>query len=221
MPYVVTPGGQSAPTPASLRSATSSRSGRQGGGAAAAAAAAAGRVAIAPGRPFAVASEVLRCLLVGEALTYSDMAAIYLCKVYMLCWATLALVIVLAAQAAASHSFLLPHLLPLRFDHDEGWTWRFQLSTLQLFATLRKPMTEGAGACCTMGGLLKSKLIEFADSYYFVMDVLISSSLILALSILSMLPLLRLQSMILFNRDFAKVIQTKLSRAELLKRILS
>ena len=40
-------------------------------------------------------------------------------------------------------------------------------------------------------------------------------------NIVAMLPLLRLQSMILFNREFAKVIQTKLSRAALLKRILS
>ena len=49
----------------------------------------------------------------------------------------------------------------------------------------------------------------------------LSSSLIFLLSVFSMLPLLRLQSMVLFNRDFAKVIQTKLSRVELLKRILS
>jgi len=136
MPYVVTPGGHTAPTPASLRSATSSRSGRQGGGAAAAAAAA-GRVAIAPGRPFAVASEVLRCLLVGEALTYSDMAAIYLCKVYWLCWSTVALLLLLLVQAASSYSFVLPHLLPLRFEHEDGWSGRFQLSTLQLLASLQ------------------------------------------------------------------------------------
>lgn len=89
---------------------------------------------------------------------------------------------------------------------------------LQLCATLRPP---GDDACCGLGGRLKRQLIEFADFYYFGMDVCLSLSLIFMLSVLSMLPLLRLQSMILFNREFAKVIQTKLSRAALLKRILS
>ena len=31
----------------------------------------------------------------------------------------------------------MPHLLPLRFEHDAGWTSRFQLSTLQLFASVQ------------------------------------------------------------------------------------
>ena len=53
------------------------------------------------------------------------------------------------------------------------------------------------------------------------MDLIVSGTIILSLSILAMLPLLRLQSAALFNRDFAKVIATKLRRAELLKRILS
>jgi len=65
---------------------------------------------------------VLRCLLVGEALTYSDMAAIYLCKVYWLCWSTVALLLLLLVQAASSYSFVLPHLLPLRFEHQDGWS---------------------------------------------------------------------------------------------------
>ena len=80
---------------------------------------------------------------------------------------------------------------------------------LQLFATL-KP-----------GGVLKRVLLDYSNFWYFVMDTGITLLLISALLLLSLLPLLRLQSLILFNRDFAKVIASKLRRAELLKRILS
>ena len=63
--------------------------------------------------------------------------AVYPCKVYWLCWSVLALLLLLLVQAASSYSFVLPHLLPLRFDHEAGWSGRFQLSTLQLFASLQ------------------------------------------------------------------------------------
>jgi len=96
----------------------------------------------------------------------------------------------------------------------------FTTYCLQLLVTLEPP-SERAVVCCSAGSRFKALLIDFADYYYFVMDVGLSLMLILLLSIFSTLPLLRLQSSVLFNRDFAKVIQTKLSRAELLKRILS
>ena len=48
-----------------------------------------------------------------------------------------ALLLLLLVQAASSYSFVLPHLLPLRFEHEAGWSGRFQLSTLQLFASLQ------------------------------------------------------------------------------------
>jgi hypothetical protein len=88
---------------------------------------------------------------------------------------------------------------------------------LQLFATLSPPAD---GACFGLGRI-KKWLVELADFYYFAMDVFLSASLIFALSVLAMLPLLRLQSIVLFNRGFARVISAKLSRAALLKRILS
>ena len=90
---------------------------------------------------------------------------------------------------------------------------------LQLFVTLERP-SEVGNKCVSILQKIKVFFIDLADYYYFMMDVALSMGLIVILSILSMLPLLWLQSSVLFNRDFAKVIQTKLSRAALLKRIL-
>ena len=80
--------------------------------------------------------------------------------------------------------------------------------------------SEVGNKCVSILQKIKVFFIDLADYYYFMMDVALSMGLIVILSILSMLPLLWLQSSVLFNRDFAKVIQTKLSRAALLKRIL-
>ena len=96
---------------------------------------------------------------------------------------------------------------------------------LQLLVTLQPP-PKSADAATGSGqmrplALFRAGLIAYADSWYFLMDVIITGCLIFTLSVLSLFPLLRLQSMTLFNRDFAKVISKKLSRAELLKRILS
>jgi hypothetical protein len=95
---------------------------------------------------------------------------------------------------------------------------------LQLLVTLEPPKPPPKGKrACSEGPWppVKRALIAYADAWYYLMDAIITSVLIGTLSILSLLPLLRLQSKIIFNRDFAMVISTKLSRAELLKRILS
>ncbi len=127
-PYVIMPGRAALAVPGTAPSSSSSSP-----RAPAPAAGARGRST----RARAVLSEYVRCLFVGEALEYSDMSMIYLCKVYLLCWSVLALLLLLLVQAACSYSFVLPHLLPLRFEHDVGWTSRFQLSTLQLFASVQ------------------------------------------------------------------------------------
>jgi len=93
---------------------------------------------------------------------------------------------------------------------------------LQLLVTLRPPRPADAeNAIVRIGYACKSAFISLADYWYYVMDLVVSGTIICTLSILAMLPLLSLQSAALFNRDFAKVIATKLRRAELLKRILS
>jgi len=96
----------------------------------------------------------------------------------------------------------------------------------QLLVTLEPPPDPAkedrqGSACGRACAAIKGSLIAYADAWYFLMDVIITLTLISTLSILSWLPLLRLQSMALFNRDFARVIATKLTRAELLKRILA
>jgi len=89
---------------------------------------------------------------------------------------------------------------------------------LQLLVTLRPPPAEGPrGFLAPVWALL----IDFADFWYFVMDAVVTMLLINLILLLAMLPLLSVQSLILFNRDFAKVIATKLRRAELLKRIVA
>ena len=56
---------------------------------------------------------------------------IYLLKVYTLLFATASLLLLAFLQARA-YTFLLPHLLLVRFDVEADWTYRFQLLTLQL-----------------------------------------------------------------------------------------
>ena len=69
---------------------------------------------------------------------------------------------------------------------------------------------------------LKLSIIEAADFFYFISDALICGGLLLSLFLLSLLPLLTIQSSLLFrSRDFAKVISRKLRHADLLERILS
>jgi len=89
---------------------------------------------------------------------------------------------------------------------------------LQLLATLDVPKPK---APRTLFVRIKCAITAYADWWYFVMDTIVSGTLIFTLLLLGLLPLLRLQSLILFNREFAKVIAAKLRRAELLKRILS
>lgn len=89
---------------------------------------------------------------------------------------------------------------------------------LQLLVTLRPPTLETAS--CVLGPIWAA-FIDYADYWYFVMDMIITTLLITTLLLLSLLPLLSVQSLILFNRDFAQVIATKLRRAELLKRIVT
>ena len=68
---------------------------------------------------------------------------------------------------------------------------------------------------------IKMRLVKYADFWYFGYDVVLTFGLLFTLLCFSMLPLLSLQSQLLFNRDFAKVIALKLRRAEFLERILS
>jgi len=76
-----------------------------------------------------VGVEYLRCLCLGHAPVYSDLASIYLIKVYVL---GLALLVALAlACVQAAYTCWLPPLAPVRFDVEGEWTRRFQLLTLQ------------------------------------------------------------------------------------------
>ena len=89
------------------------------------------RLAVACSRSSGVLTEYLRCLCLGHAPVYSDLAMIYLLKVYTLLFATASLLLLAFLQARA-YTFLLPHLLLVRFDVEADWTYRFQLLTLQL-----------------------------------------------------------------------------------------
>ena len=82
-------------------------------------------------RGVAVVVEYLRCLCLGHAPVYSDLAMIYLIKVYVLGLATLSL-LGLACLQAHSYTFVLPQLHLVRFELEEEWTRRFQLLTLHL-----------------------------------------------------------------------------------------
>ena len=79
----------------------------------------------------AVLVEYLRCLCLGHAPVYSDLAMIYLIKVYVLTLATVALLGLTCYQAHV-YTFFLPQLHLVRFEVEEEWTLRFQLLTLQL-----------------------------------------------------------------------------------------
>jgi len=61
----------------------------------------------------------------------------------------------------------------------------------------------------------------YADFWYFWFDWMLAFGLLLTLLCLSLLPLLSLQSQLLFNRNFAKVVSSKLRRTAFLERILS
>ena len=68
----------------------------------------------------------------------------------------------------------------------------------------------------------KLRVIAMADFFYFISDALICWLLLTSLFLLSLLPLLTLQSSVLFrSQNFARVIAKKLRHADLLERILS
>ena len=82
-------------------------------------------------RSAGVLTEYVRCLCLGHEPVYSDLAMIYLLKVYTLLLAT-ATLLTLAVVQSRAYTFLLPQLLLVRFDVEADWTNRFQLLTLQL-----------------------------------------------------------------------------------------
>ena len=88
-------------------------------------------------RAYGVVSQWVRCLFLGDAPVYSDVAMLYLCKVYLLCFAVLAALALCVAQAA-SYTFVVPPLLTVHFDPSDpsAWTYRFSLITLQLVAVV-------------------------------------------------------------------------------------
>ena len=86
-------------------------------------------------RGLELASSYVRCLLLGDTPTYSDMAMIYLCKVYLLATSILALLLLTCVQARY-YSFTLPQLMLVRFDAEAGWQSRFHLLTLQLMGAI-------------------------------------------------------------------------------------
>lgn len=104
---------------------------------------------------------------------------------------------------------------------------------LQLLVTLadapsRKALEKSKEGKYTAGPVVrllaaaKLRVIGLADYFYFLNDALICGLLLASLFLLSLLPLLTLQSSVLFrSRDFARVIAKKISHAELLERILS
>jgi len=68
---------------------------------------------------------------------------------------------------------------------------------------------------------MKRSLIKFADFWYFGFDAGLTLGLLFTLLCFSLFPLLSLQSQLLFNRNFAKVIALKLRRAAFLEHLLS
>ena len=79
--------------------------------------------------------QYVRCLLLGDSPTYSDVSMIYLCKVYLFTFSVLSLLLLSCVQSTAS-TFILPQLILVRFNAEEGWTLRFQLLTLQLMTLI-------------------------------------------------------------------------------------
>jgi len=93
---------------------------------------------------------------------------------------------------------------------------------IQAFVSLRlAKLDKGASLTTHAAHLLKKSFIDYADFWYFGYDTVLTFGVLFTLLCFSMLPLLSLQSQLLFNRDFAKVIALKLRRAEFLERILS
>ena len=105
---------------------------------------------------------------------------------------------------------------------------------LQLFVTLadvpsRRALAQKDKAGKYRAGPLtrglawaKLRVIAMADFFYFINDALICWLLLTSLFLLSLLPLLTLQSSVLFrSQNFARVIAKKLRHADLLERILS
>ena len=89
------------------------------------------RYELASLKKVAVGVEYVRCLCLGHAPVYSDLAIIYLIKVYVLGLAIVALLALSIVQAGV-YTCWLPQLLLVRFDVEGAWTYRFQLLTLQL-----------------------------------------------------------------------------------------
>ena len=67
----------------------------------------------------------------------------------------------------------------------------------------------------------KKALVKYGNFWYFGYDAVLTCGLLFTLLCFSALPLLSLQSQLLFNRYFAKVIGLKLRRAAFLERVLS
>ena len=64
-------------------------------------------------------------------------------------------------------------------------------------------------------------VLVFVLFTFLVFALFVFVFVLFTLLVFSLLPLLSLQSQLLFNRDFARVIALKLRRAEFLERILS
>jgi len=69
--------------------------------------------------------------------------------------------------------------------------------------------------------LISSHITKYVDFWYLAVDAVLACSLLLSLLCFASLPLLSVQSQILFNREFAKVIALKLRRAKIRQRILA
>jgi len=95
----------------------------------------------------------------------------------------------------------------------------YLISVAVLFSPAKR--NANATSLSLLVAAVKASLVRFADFWYFGWDAVLSSVLLFTLLIFSLLPLLSLQSQLLFNRDFARVIAIKLRRAEFLERILS
>ncbi|KAL1498896.1 hypothetical protein AB1Y20_013418 [Prymnesium parvum] len=68
---------------------------------------------------------------------------------------------------------------------------------------------------------VKAALRRYSEFWYFGFDAAVSLTLSLVWILIAMMPILYLQSRLLFNRDFANVITLKIRRSEFLTKLLS
>uniref|UniRef100_A0A7S3B1H2 Uncharacterized protein n=1 Tax=Haptolina ericina TaxID=156174 RepID=A0A7S3B1H2_9EUKA len=86
-------------------------------------------------RVLVMALQYLRCLLLGDSPTYSDVSMIYLTKVYLFAYSVLAYLLISCVQARY-YTFVFPQIILVRFDAEAAWTPRFRLLSLQLTTLL-------------------------------------------------------------------------------------